>query len=581
MLLIDQSALLEEIETLKNKYGSDRSALIPILEDLQEHYRYLPGVLLQETAHALDIHPVEVEGVATFYSFFKTDKPLGKYVIRLCQTISCDLAGKARIARQLENELGIVFGETTRDGLFTLEYTNCLGMCDQGPAIMINDRLIANVVPSMVPEIVEECKRDFRQSSFPRMTPNVIRKSGPMVDHGVTRGEALKRAMENTPEQIIEMLTQSGLKGRGGAGFPTGLKWKFAKEAEGDERYVVCNADEGEPGTFKDRFLLDEHIEQMIDGMTIAAHTIGSRKGYIYLRGEYLYLKEHIDTILESRYDEGMLGKSILGRDGFDFDLILRMGAGAYICGEETALIESLEGKRGEPRNRPPFPVTIGLFGKPTVVNNVETFVDAALILAKGVEWFKQHGTEKSTGMKLFSISGDCEKPGIYELPFGITVSDLLKESGGEDAKAVQIGGASGKTVARKDFERTLAFEDIPSGGSIIVFGPDRDMLEIGINFMEFFVEESCGQCTPCRIGNVKLLAGLKLLKEGKCSISYLNELLRLAESVQLSSRCGLGQTSPNSFIDIITEFKEEILGRLPEKESSNGHKSGETGEIR
>ncbi|MCK9244510.1 MAG: iron hydrogenase, partial [Candidatus Marinimicrobia bacterium] len=254
------------------------------------------------------------------------------------------------------------------------------------------------------------------------------------------------------------------------------------------------------------------------------------------------------------------------GKKGFDFDIEVRMGAGAYVCGEETALIESLEGYRGEPRNRPPFPVDTGFQKNPTIVNNVETFLDATLICVKGAKWFNEHGTEKSKGTKIFSISGDCEQPGIYELPFGITIAQLLKEVKGENAKAVQIGGASGKCVARKDFNRTIAFEDISSGGSIIVFGPSVDMLKVAINFMEFFVEESCGQCTPCRDGNVKLLEGLKLLEKGRCSVTYLNELMRLAETIQLASKCGLGQSSPNAFLSILENFKSEILGRVPEK---------------
>ncbi len=300
--------------------------------------------------------------------------------------------------------------------------------------------------------------------------------------------------------------------------------------------------------------------------MTIADYAIGAQKGFLYLRGEYLYLKNHILNALEKRRKEGFLGNTINDKEDFNFDIELRMGAGAYVCGEETALIESLEGNRGEPRNRPPFPVDTGFQKHPTIVNNVETFVDAVLICAKGAKWFKDHGTEKSAGTKLFSVSGDCTKPGIYEMPFGITVTDLLKAIGGEGAKAVQIGGASGRCVASQDFDRTIAFEDISSGGSIIVFGEERDMLQVAKNFMEFFVEESCGQCTPCREGNVKLLEGIEMLEEGKCSMSYLNELIKLGQSIQVASKCGLGQSSPTAFLSIIENFKHEILGRVPEE---------------
>lgn len=565
MQIVERQKLDQKIEELKEKYGSDRSALLPILQELQDEYGYLSGLVLQETAHSLKIHPVEVEGVATFYSFLRTKEKQGKYVIRLCQTISCDLAGKARVARQFENELGIKFGETTPDGLFTLEYTNCLGMCDQGPAIMVNDRLIAKVTPEKVPQIIADCKSNFIKSEFPKSVPSLVQNDGPLLNPDVKANEALEAALKLSRADVIANIRESGLRGRGGAGFPTAVKWQLAGAAQSDKKFVVCNADEGEPGTFKDRHLLYEHADMLLEGMTIAAYAIGAEKGYIYLRGEYLYLKEHIESALASRKEAKYLGNAIQGKEDFNFDIELRMGAGAYICGEETALIESLEGYRGEPRNRPPFPVDTGFQSHPTIVNNVETFIDAVLICAKGAEWFKEHGTEKSTGTKLFSISGDCKKPGVYELPFGISVADLLKAVGGEDAKAVQIGGASGVCIPKDQFDRIIGYEGIPSGGSVIVFGHDRDMLKVAKNFMEFFVEESCGQCTPCREGNVKLLEGIELLEKGKCSVTYLNELISLGHSIQVASKCGLGQSSPNAFLSIVDNFKNEILGRLPE----------------
>lgn len=566
MQVIDRTKINQELDELKNKFGADRSALMPILQSFQDKYGYLPDIVMQETAHALGIHPVEVEGVASFYSFFRRKEPQGKYVIRLCQTISCDLAGKAKVARQLENELGIKFGETTKDKMFTLEYTNCLGMCDQGPALMVNDRLFAHVTPDKVPQIIADCRRGFVKSEFPQVVPSDVRKEGPILKHGLKVADGLKSALNLTRSGVIGLIRESGLKGRGGAGFPTAVKWQLAGAAQSDLKYVVCNADEGEPGTFKDRYLLYHHTDMLLDGMTIAAYAIGASKGFIYLRGEYLYMKKYLEEVLARRRTANLLGVNILGKEGFNFEIEIRLGAGAYVCGEETALIESLEGYRGEPRNRPPFPVDTGFQKHPTIVNNVETFIDAALICAKGAKWFNEHGTEKSSGTKLFSVSGDCEHPGIYELPFGITIAQLLKEVGGENAKAVQIGGASGKCVARQDFNRTIAFEDISSGGSIIVFGPDTDMLEVAINFMEFFVEESCGQCTPCREGNVKMLEALRLLEQGRCSVAYLNEITRLAETIQLASKCGLGQSSPNAFLSILSNFKSEILGRVPIK---------------
>jgi [NiFe] hydrogenase diaphorase moiety large subunit len=373
----------------------------------------------------------------------------------------------------------------------------------------------------------------------------------------------LKKALSMGRPDIIEEMRNSGLKGRGGAGFPTGMKWNFAAAARADEKFVICNADEGEPGTFKDRVILQEHADLVFEGMTIAGKAIGAKEGILFLRGEYTYLRPHLDAVLAKRREQKLLGKNILGTD-LEFEIRIFMGAGAYICGEETALIEALEGFRGEPRNRPPFPVNTGFLGRPSIVNNVETLASAACILQKGAAWWKAKGTEKSTGIKLFSVSGDCGKPGVYEFPMGITVAQLLKEVGGEGAKAVQVGGASGQCVPASQFERTIAFEDIPTGGSIIVFGPQRDMLDMLQNFMDFFVDESCGQCTPCRIGNVKLLEGIELLKAGKCSMTYLQELCALGETMQIASKCGLGQSSPSAFLSVVKHFREELMGRTP-----------------
>jgi len=371
----------------------------------------------------------------------------------------------------------------------------------------------------------------------------------------------LKQAMALSRPDIIETMKQSGLKGRGGAGFPTGMKWNFAAAAQAEEKFVICNADEGEPGTFKDRVILQDHPDLVFEGMTIAGKAIGARSGIVFLRGEYTYLRPQLESVLDRRRKQNLLGKDILGSD-LDFDIRIFMGAGAYICGEETALIEALEGFRGEPRNRPPFPVNTGFLGRPSIVNNVETLASAACILQKGVEWWKATGTAGSTGIKIFSVSGDCGKPGVYEFPMGITVAQLLMEVGGEGAKAVQVGGASGLCIPASQFQRAIAFEDIPTGGSIIVFGQQRDMLDVLRNFLDFFVDESCGQCTPCRLGNRKLLEGVELLKEGKCSMAYLQELCALGDTMQIASKCGLGQSSPSAFLSVVKNFREELMGR-------------------
>ncbi|MFA7360722.1 MAG: NADH-ubiquinone oxidoreductase-F iron-sulfur binding region domain-containing protein [Candidatus Kapaibacterium sp.] len=386
-------------------------------------------------------------------------------------------------------------------------------------------------------------------------------RKGPVLFSKYNRGDAIKKALKIGREDILFELKSSKLKGRGGAGFPTSTKWMLTAAAKAEEKFLVCNADEGEPGTFKDRVLLTEYPELVFDGMVVGGFTIGSKLGIVYLRGEYEYMRKFLEDYLEQMRKDNLLGKNILG-SGFDHEIVIRMGAGAYVCGEETALIESLEGHRGEARNRPPYPVNTGFNGRPTSVNNVETLASVSHIVTKGGDWYAKVGTDKSSGSKLFSVSGDCEKPGVYELPWGTKIRELLKLVGAKDTKAVQIGGASGVCVNASHFDRVLAYEDLATGGSIMIFGKNRDMLKVLKNFMEFFVEESCGQCTPCRIGNTKLLEGVEMIERGEFTFDYINKLKELGLTMQIASKCGLGQSSPNSFISILENFKDEILNK-------------------
>ncbi len=382
-----------------------------------------------------------------------------------------------------------------------------------------------------------------------------------IIFSNIQKGLALSKAVQKEPEEIINLIKESELKGRGGAGFPTGLKWELTAKNKNAKRYIVCNADEGEPGTFKDRKILQEQIAKVIESMTIAAYAVQSQKGFIYLRGEYSYLKDAIIAEIQDFKKNNFLGNSILNTNEFNFDIEVIMGAGAYICGEETALLESLESKRGEPRFKPPFPVDQGFNNCPTVVNNVETLCYIPHIILEGADWFKSVGTEKSAGYKLFSVSGDCGKPGIYEFEFGITIQELLKEvEAPNDVKAVQIGGAGGFCASRTDFDKHLCFEGIPTGGSIIIIAKNRNMLDILLNFVEFFKDESCGQCTPCREGNYQLYKGLMAFKENRGNSTLLNNLLNLCDTMKNSSKCGLGQSVPNSFRTITEKFKDEIL---------------------
>ncbi len=383
---------------------------------------------------------------------------------------------------------------------------------------------------------------------------------GSKLSFSEANGDAgLKKAATMDAEALIGAVSASGLKGRGGAGFPTGMKWKFARAETRTPKYIICNADEGEPGTFKDRLILSDFADLVFAGMAIAGKAVGAEKGILYLRAEYEWLHPHLDEVLARRRKAGLLGPDILGGKNFSFDIEIRMGAGAYVCGEESALIESLEGKRGEARNRMPFPVQAGYLGLPTVVNNVETFAWVPCILEKGPEWFSKMGTQKSPGARLFSISGDCKKPGIYEYPFGVSLRQLLKDAGGENAKAVQVGGASGTCVPASKFDRKLAFEDLATGGSIIVFGPDRDMFAVAENFQQFFEEESCGQCVPCRLGNMRLHEAIVKMREEGLDAKGEMVLRRLAATMQSASKCGLGQSAPNAFLSILDNFAGEL----------------------
>ncbi len=370
----------------------------------------------------------------------------------------------------------------------------------------------------------------------------------------------LKTTLQRNNQDLINDLIVSGLKGRGGAGFPTGLKWKLAAEAQSDEKYVICNADEGEPGTFKDREILSSVPHKVMTGMAVCGRIIGAQKGFIYLRGEYKFLMAPLNKAIEEYH-------ALLDAAGFPFRIEIFLGCGAYICGEESALFESMEGQRGEPRNKPPFPTNFGYRGKPTVVNNVETLAHTYTIFKYGPEKFKDLGVKDSRGSKVFSVSGDTPIPGIYELEFGMTLQRFVEEFGDGDAKAVQVGGAAGFCVPRKRFEKTvigyqgkLTGDSLPTGGSMMIFNSSRSMYNVLSNYLEFFVEESCGQCTPCRVGTQQLLLGIQAVKKGEKPSQYLDKLLALAEAMRITAKCGLGQSVANSFSSIVENFREEMI---------------------
>jgi len=557
-MAVDQKQTIKEIV---QNFGKDRHLLMDIVREVQSSFGQVSNESAHVIADTLGIPFVEVIDMVSFYSFLSRT-PKGKSVVRLSKCIVDKMHGMDKVAKAFEKEVGVKFGQTTSDGKITLEYTPCIGMCDQVPAVLINNTVLTNVSPKDVPGIVNSLRKgeglgtqDTDEARPDAQIELNLRQPGPVIFSPMDRGTAIRTALNMSPEEVINIVTNSRLRGRGGAGFPTGMKWNFCRKAKGEAHYVICNADEGEPGTFKDRVILTEAPDLVFEGMTVAGYAIGAKEGLFYLRGEYEYLYRYLQQVLAHRRHLGLLGNNVGGKEGFDFDIRIQLGAGAYVCGEESSLIESLEGKRGAPRDRPPFPVTKGFLDQPSSVNNVETFCCATRILEKGADWFAKLGTKDSIGTKLFSVSGDCKKPGVYELEFGITVDELLQIVGGEDAQAVQVGGPSGNCIAPKDFGRKICFEDLPTGGSFIVFGPKRNMLEVVREFTEFFIEESCGWCPPCRVGTTVMLRMLDKIIEGKGTSRDLDELEEVCNTVKTMSRCGLGQTAPNPILTTLKNF--------------------------
>lgn len=564
------------VKELAAECGNDRTRLMDVVRGVQSRLGYVSSEAMDLIAKELKTHRVEVEGVVTFYAFL-TSQPMGTAVIRLSNCVACKMKGADSVAQAFENALGIKMGETSADGNVSLEWTSCIGLCDQGPAALVNEVPVTYLSSEKAKDIVETLKGhaepkklvhtlgEGRNASdvIHSMVINNVRKKGEVIFGGMKPGESLNKVVGMSPKEVIRDVKTARLRGRGGAGFPAGMKWEFCRKSEGDKKFVICNADEGEPGTFKDRVVLTEIPELLFEGMTIAGYAIGSTEGIIYLRAEYDYLRDHLNNVLEDLRNKNLLGKNICGKDGFDFDIRIQMGAGAYICGEESALIESCEGQRGSPRDRPPFPVQVGYLNKPTVVNNVETFCCAARIIEKGAGWFNEMGSKESTGTKLFSVSGDCALPGVYELPFGLTVKEFLSQIGGDDAVAVQVGGPSGTCVNKDNFNRTICYEDLGTGGSMMVFNEKKDVLEVASLFMEFFIEESCGWCVPCRVGNVLIKERLDRIREGKGSKEDLDYLDELCTFVKKASRCGLGQTSPNPVHTTLQNFRSVYEEKL------------------
>ncbi|MBL8472164.1 MAG: NAD(P)H-dependent oxidoreductase subunit E [Rhodocyclaceae bacterium] len=556
------------LESILDRHARQGVRLMQILRETQEALGWLPPEALGEIARATGLTRAAVESTANFYSFFHT-RPLGHYRVLWSDNITDRMLGNQALMQALCKALWLQPGRVSEDGLVSVDTTSCTGMCDQGPAVLVNYRTVTNMNLDRVQAMAALIRARVPVAEWPEewfQIADNIRRAGLLLDCPLAPGAALAAGLARGGAGLLDEIRTAGLRGRGGAGFSTAQKWQSCRDARSPAadgaRYVVCNADEGEPGTFKDRVLLTRCPDLVFEGMTLAGLAVGARRGFLYLRGEYRYLLDALEAVLARRRAAGLLGASIAGSN-FAFDIEIHLGAGAYVCGEESALIESLEGKPGKPRIRPPFPVTSGYLNCPTTVNNVETLASACLIAAHGGAWFARSGTKVSTGSKILSVSGDCAHPGIYEYPFGVSVQQVLEDCGAQRTLAVQVSGPSGVLLAPDEFERRIAFEDVPSAGAFMVFDETRDMFEVARNFAHFFAHESCGFCTPCRVGTAINARFMDKIAAGHGSRDDLEQIFRMHRLMQATSHCGLGQTAANPIFDTLRKFRPSYDRRI------------------
>ena len=554
------ASLAPLIPSIQSYIPMGRSGLLPALHAAQKLYGWISEPVASEIARSLRVPLADVHGVIEFYSLFYNE-PIGKRIIRVCTDQACALKEADGVLHHLCSHHGLEPGQTTQDLALTIEASPCLGLCEQAPAVLTvddgswtvgNGSVENDRPPSMV------------YGAIRLLTANCGNRTTSLADYGSY--PALEKALGMKPEEVVDEIKASGLVGRGGAAFPTGVKWEGAAKAPGTEKYVICNADESEPGTFKDRILLIDDPHRTIEGMLIAGYAIGASKGYIYIRAEYPYILPVLENALKEARESELLGENILGSH-FSFDIELRVGAGAYICGEETALFESIEGKRGFPRVKPPFPTTHGLFGKPTVINNVETLCNVPLIISQGSVEYRKIGTEKSPGPKLFCVSGDVAKPGLYEVPFGVTLRELLDMAGGvandKKLQSVLFGGAAGAFATSEHLDVRMTFEDLraaglPLGsGVVMVFDETRDMRDVLKRLGHFFAHESCGKCYPCQMGTQRQMEILDRIATGKVLEGDLIRLQDVGWTMTDASLCGLGQTAASAVLSAMKLWPE------------------------
>ncbi len=527
--------------------------------------------------------------------------------VLVCGGTGCTSSGSERIVKALEDNIRQVGLENE----VKVIKTGCFGLCALGPIMIVypEGAFYSMVKVEDIPEIVDEhllkgrivkrllytetvqedTVKSLDDTDFYKKQMRIaLRNCGVIDPENINEYiaydgyQALGKVLtEMTPDQVIQVIKDSGLRGRGGGGFPTGLKWSFARASQSDQKYVCCNADEGDPGAFMDRSILEGDPNVIIEAMAIAGYAIGANQGYVYIRAEYPIAVQRLQKAINQAREIGLLGKNILGT-GFDFDLDLRLGAGAFVCGEETALMTSIEGKRGEPRPRPPFPAVKGLFEKPTVLNNVETYANVPRIILNGAEWFRSIGTEKSKGTKVFALGGKIHNTGVVEVPMGTTLREIVEEigggiPGGKKFKAAQTGGPSGGCIPAEyldikiDYDNLLAIGSMMGSGGLIVMDEDTCMVDIAKFFLEFTVDESCGKCTPCRIGTKRLYEMLDKISKGKGTLEDLDKMEELCYHIKENSLCGLGQSAPNPVLSTLRFFRDEYIAHVVEKRCPAG----------
>ncbi len=561
---------LRLLDPILAKFASQgRAQLLPALFEAQLIYGYLPKPVVAAIGERLRVPLAEVYGVVEFYSMFYRRETAGT-IVRVCTSPMCAIAGGNKAMAAACERLGAACNEPTADGKYMVEEVQCLGLCDHAPAALVGDTPVSHLDPREAATWIEN-PQEAPLGTIGGEPRWLTRRCGEIEPLDIEAFKAaggftgLEKAVKTLqPEEVIAEIKASGLVGRGGAAFPTGLKWEYAAAAENEPRYVVCNGDESEPGTFKDRVLMEGDPFAVIEGMILNGYAIGAHRGYLYVRGEYPRAQRQLMKAIEAARQAGFLGENILASE-FSFDIELRSGAGAYICGEETALFESIEGKRGYPRLKPPFPTTHGLFHQPTTINNVETLCAAAWIVANDAKAYRAQGTEKSPGTKLFCLSGDIANPGVYETPFGTSLGDLLDLAGGVsgDLQAVLVGGAAGVFADPGQLNVPMSFEGLQAAGLtlgsgvVMAINQTRDLRETIVALAHFFAHESCGKCYPCQLGTQRQLELVTKAAEGSADGNDMRALQDVIYTMTNASLCGLGMTAGTAIQSAVQHWPE------------------------